>query len=126
MQKHQKLGFLGENIATHYLKNMEYKIVMRNYRKAWGEIDIIAKKNNVFIFVEVKANDKDYGIEFSPEKRVNPNKIAKITKTAKLYLEHEQGNPNAKWQIDIISVTLNRLTHKARILHFKNVAESYS
>jgi len=51
--KHISIGRLGEDIATGYLKNRGFHIITRNYRKKWGEIDIIAKKDNVLHFVEV-------------------------------------------------------------------------
>lgn len=51
-----ELGFLGEDIACQYLIENRYKIIERNYRKPWGEIDIIAKNpDKILIFVEVKT-----------------------------------------------------------------------
>jgi putative endonuclease len=54
------LGQKGENRATDYLKNEGYKILVRNW--TWGkyEIDIIAEKDNMVVFVEVKSRSEDY------------------------------------------------------------------
>jgi len=71
------LGFLGENIAARHLEQKGYEIITKNYRKPWGEIDIIAKKHDIITFVEVKAN-QSFSQAFDPENRVNFQKMQKI------------------------------------------------
>lgn len=116
----QELGFLAENIAARYLEDGGYEVIDRNYRKPWGEVDIIARKNGVIIFVEVKANSREIeGLD--PEVRVDWKKMHKITRTASLYLEYELCDTDCEWQIDIIGVVFDRLDRKAKIQHFKNV-----
>lgn len=117
----QELGFLAENIAARHLESGGYEILERNYRKPWGEIDIIARKNGVVVFVEVKANRQEFGDGFSPEVRVDWKKMRKITRTASLYLEHELCDMDCEWQIDIIAVTFNPAKKTAKLKHFKNV-----
>ncbi len=51
----QKIGELGENIAVKFLTKKGFFISERNYTKKWGEIDIIAEKNNKLYFIEVKS-----------------------------------------------------------------------
>ena len=53
--KKRKIGDLGEGIACNYFKNKGFKIVEQNYWKPWGEIDIIAEKQGITYFVEVKS-----------------------------------------------------------------------
>ena len=53
--KKRKIGDLGEGIACNYLKNKGFKIIDQNYWKPWGEIDIIAEKQGIVYFVEVKS-----------------------------------------------------------------------
>ncbi|MBI4160658.1 MAG: YraN family protein, partial [Candidatus Yanofskybacteria bacterium] len=96
---HRELGFLAENIAARHLESGGYKILEKNYRKPWGEIDIIATKEDAVVFVEVKANGRE-SAGFDPESRVNWNKIARIKRTAALYLEYEMGSMEQEWQID--------------------------
>lgn len=56
MTKKSEIGHLGENIACEYLVNKGYTICERNYRKPWGELDIIAKDpDGTLVFVEVKT-----------------------------------------------------------------------
>src|SRR3989344_8475577 len=111
----QELGFLAENIAARYLESGGYEILDKNYRKPWGEIDIIARCNGVVVFVEVKANSQEFGGDFNPEVRVDWNKMRKIKRTAAFYLEQEFGDMEREWQIDIISVTFDSANKKAKI-----------
>ena len=120
----KELGTLAETIAGQYLEQHGYKILERNYRKPWGEIDIIASRNDVVAFVEVKASAKDFGSEFNPEVRVDHKKLRKITRAASLYLEYQYKNMNTEWRVDIISVTFSKPEQKATLTHFKNVAEA--
>lgn len=117
----KELGFLAENIAARHLENGGYELVARNFRKPWGEIDIICRKDGVFVFVEVKSNRCDFGDAFNPEIRANSEKIRKIKRTAELYLDHELGSMETKWQIDIIAITFDKINQKAHLKHFKNV-----
>jgi putative endonuclease len=117
----KELGYLAENIAARYLQGGGYEVIDRNYRKPWGEIDVIARQDNTIIFVEVKANRQEFAGEFNPEVRVDWKKMAKIKRTASLYLEYELHDMNLEWQIDIISVVFDALNKKAKIKHFKNV-----
>lgn len=117
----KEFGFLAENIAARYLEEGGYEIIAKNYRKPWGEIDVIARKDGVIIFVEVKANSREFSGGFKPEVRVNNQKLRKITKTANLYMGHELCDMNLEWRIDIISITFDLQNKKAKISHFKNI-----
>lgn len=120
----KELGFLAENIASRFLISKGYEIVERNYRKPWGEIDIIAKKCSAIFFIEVKANRQSYSSGFDPEVRVNNKKMSKIIKTASLYMGDGKMT-KLGWQIDIISVTFDELRKKANVKHIKNVGEDF-
>ena len=58
-QENKVTGNKGETLAAEYLQIKGYKILQRNYRSKWGEIDIVAKVNNIVIFVEVKTKTSD-------------------------------------------------------------------
>lgn len=117
----KELGFLAENIAARYLEDRGYEIITKNYRKPWGEIDVIAKAGDTVVFVEVKANRQEFAGDFNPEIRVDYQKAQKIKRTAALFLEHELGDMDAEWQVDIIAVIFDIPNKKAKIRHFKNI-----
>ena len=99
--KHLKLGKKAEKIAANYLKKQGLKIIDRNFRTRAGEIDLIAKKGDIFIFVEVKSK-KGYGYG-SPEEMVDRRKQRKIIRTAELYLYNILAE-EADWRIDVVTV----------------------
>ncbi len=76
-------GRKGENQACNYLKSHGFKIMERNFRVRTGEIDIIAQKDSVFHFFEVKTRSgRGFG---SPFDAINFRKKNKIRQTAKWY-----------------------------------------
>jgi len=96
-----KLGKKAEDIAVDYLTGKGLKVVKRNFRLREGEIDIIAKDGNTFVFVEVKAKTGiNYGL---PEEMVGRHKQRKIIRTAELYL-YMNLVEDADWRIDVVTV----------------------
>lgn len=119
-QSRKEIGFLGENIAKRFLESRGYKILAQNYKKPWGEIDLIGEKEGIIVFCEVKTNSKKFsGRDFSPEIRVNPLKARHIIRTAELLMNSRFAGER-EWRIDIIAVTLDSFTGKAAIKHFKS------
>ncbi len=96
------IGINGEQIAVEYLVKSGYKILERNYSCKIGEIDIIAYKNNIIVFVEVKS--RNYFSHGSGIESVTPDKIYKIIKTADIYLLSKR-KINADCRFDIILTT---------------------
>jgi len=78
------LGRLGEEHTALYLSNLGYKITARNYSCKYGEIDIIAQKDDIIAFVEVKTRKPLYMV--SPLQSVSADKQRKIIKTAYRFL----------------------------------------
>lgn len=120
MRGTSELGFFAEHYAAEYLKSKGYKIVGHNYRKPWGEIDIIADKDGVLIFVEVKANKKDLP-GFEPELRVSSDKRHRMIRIARTYLSDHHYPEDQPWQMDILSVTFSKERGVAKFRHFKNI-----
>lgn len=73
-------GFLSEDKAANFLKERNYKILARNYKSIFGELDIIAEKENILHFFEVKASRKYQALY-----RITPKKLEKIIKTIEKY-----------------------------------------
>jgi len=118
----KSIGKLGEDLAIKYLISRKYSILDKNYipqevlGRQIGEIDIIAKKDDQVIFVEVKTLSKKPG--FYPEQKINKNKLEKIIKNAKYWLTK---NKAKSWRIDVIAIDLDKERNKARIRHYKNI-----
>lgn len=75
-------GFKSEEKAINFLKKLKFEIIERNFKSKFGEIDIIAKKDDVYHFIEVKATKGDYEAIY----RITPQKLEKILKTLNFYL----------------------------------------
>lgn len=76
-------GKFYEDLAVDFFKNKGYKIITRNFNSSFGEIDIIAEKNGVLCFIEVKARSKkDFG---SPLEAITPSKQKRMIKIAEYY-----------------------------------------
>ena len=121
----KQLGILGEQIAEDYLKNKGYQILDKNYFSRIstgpkiGEVDIVAKKNDIISFIEVKTLRLVQNEPFSPEEKVDFGKQRKLVKTAESWLMKKKIPLNSKWQIDVIAIELN-LNKKVKINHFEN------
>jgi putative endonuclease len=76
-------GNNGESHTAQYLEKQGYTIVARNYKKQFGEIDLIAKKDQELVFVEVKTRSSCY---IEPEYLISPAQQRKIIATAKAYI----------------------------------------
>ena len=120
----KKLGNLGEDIAEKYLKKQGYKIIERNFRyKGYGEIDIIAKKNENYHFVEVKTRE-NIGNIYAPEDNITYFKKRQLIKLSKIYLvKNKLTDFDIPWQIDVIAVKLNPFTKKAEVRYIEQAVE---
>lgn len=112
-------GNWAEYNVAQYLKTKGYNVLERNYRKKWGEIDIIAEKGKILIFVEVKANKKEL-FGFEPESRINPEKLRRMNRAIQTFLASKKYQ-DQDWQIDVVSLTLDQDRGVAKIKHFKNI-----
>ena len=84
----KQTGDAGENYCVKYLKKHGYKIICRNYRKSYGEIDVIAFKGGVLSFVEVKTRHSASLTQ--PYEAVDYKKQQRLIKAAQAYLaEHD-------------------------------------
>ena len=121
----KQLGILGERIAENYLKDKGYQILGKNYSSRIstglkiGEVDIVAKKNDIISFIEVKTLQQVQGQPFSPEEKVDFRKQRKLVKTAESWLMKKKIPLNSKWQIDVIAIEVDS-NRKAKINHFEN------
>ena len=116
----RKFGDIGERIAQKYLKKKGYLIIERNYKKPWGEIDIVGKKQGEIVFFEVKTRDAKNIEHYLPEYSVNHKKMRKLQKICETYLLENRYKTDQKWRIDVISLSIDKLAKKAKIKVFEN------
>lgn len=101
MNKREK-GKTYELLAASFLEKNGYQIICQNFRSHFGEIDIIAKDKDYYVFIEVKYR-KNTNAGF-PIEAVNKNKIYRIQKTAQYYLYINNLKQYTKLRFDIISI----------------------
>lgn len=96
----KELGDTGEQIVTVHLQDKGFSVLEKNYRKRFGEVDIIARKNDVLVFVEVKLRKKDY---FPISQVITISKQRKIIQTAKAFiLEHTLHNMLYRFDVALV------------------------
>ncbi len=83
-QYNQRVGKFGENIAVRYLRKNGYKILHRNVHFRCGEIDIIAQKEDMLYFVEVKTRTSN--IFGYLEDAISEDKLNRLGASIELYL----------------------------------------
>ncbi len=114
------LGRLGEQEAARYLQDNSFNLLHTNFRSKVGELDIVAKKDEAIVFVEVKSRIGDE--KGKPYEAVTPRKISHIKRAAYAYLLHNDIN-NAPLRIDVVSIEYNEDLTIKELKHFENITE---
>ena len=103
----RRLGFLGEERACKYLKKQGYKIVERNFRCPFGEVDIIAELGDVTAFIEVKTRSSDSFGE--PNEAVDNRRKQRYRNCVRFY--YAQREIDCTVRFDVIEVTKEGVNH---------------
>ncbi len=117
----KQIGGRGEAYAQRYLERRGYKILEKNYRCKFGEIDLIISKDNRIIFTEVKfRRSMKYGL---PCEAVNPYKIHHLKRLANYYISKIQSEfperaDAMEFRIDVIEIL--EIQNRCYIHHIKN------
>jgi len=111
--EHLQTGILGETLAAEYLKDRGFFLIERNYRKKWGEIDLILKKDTTIHFVEVKTvsyetvEDLKEAVShgtYRPEENVHFRKLQRLGRAMQSWLlENEE---QLDFQLDVLTVRM--------------------
>jgi putative endonuclease len=111
----KETGNKGEQLAAQHLRQLGFGIVEMNYRYGHGEIDIIARDDEVLVFCEVKSRSSDkYG---EPEYALTPKKQQQIRRIAQAYLyEHEIKEQACRF--DVVAIRFN--TNPPQINYIRN------
>ncbi|OGZ96539.1 MAG: hypothetical protein A3I44_05330 [Candidatus Sungbacteria bacterium RIFCSPLOWO2_02_FULL_51_17] len=120
--KKRELGDRGEEHAVHFLKEQGFSILARNHRIAnIGELDIITKKGNEYIFFEVKTRDVAHEAEYPILFSIDARKRAALKRACELYLI-EIGRQSAEWRVDAILISVSKKTGSiTHIEHMENI-----
>ena len=122
-----KIGQSGESLAISFLKKKGHKIIARNYKKKWFEIDIISRKGNTFHFIEVKTiilpnkkiNVYDYIL---PIEQINQRKIKKIQRGVNSFFKEKNLNPEkTNWQIDFLGLKIFKKEREVEFQFLPNI-----
>lgn len=125
MNNNKKTGDFGEDIASRYLIKNGYKIITRNYKVGFDEIDIISKApEGTLVFIEVKTLRTVDGVSpaFMPEDQMTGFKLKKITRACQKFANRNSTlvSDDGGWRVDLIAVILK--TEKTGLLrHYKNI-----
>ncbi len=120
-----ELGQRGEDLVRDHYQRLGYSLLERNYifphGKQTGEIDLIFRKDDEIIFVEVKARTS--GKFGGPFEAVDRNKQRRLVKTAKLYMNLHPKFHDLNYRIDVAAVDIDNRTEPVIIL--MNVIEDF-
>ena len=114
MAKHNTIGRLGEALSENWLVKQGFEVLERNYRKKWGEIDLVARETsqkNHFIEVKTISHETREALEnavsretWRPEEKVDWMKQKRLGRAIESWLLER--NYEGEWQIDVLSVRL--------------------
>lgn len=118
MKKLNKItGNKGEGLATEYLQSKGYKIIERNFRTRFGEIDIVCWDAQTLVFVEVKTKiGHDFG---EPEEMVDRKKLSQVKKMGEVYLQNK--NWEVLCRVDVVAIVLNEDGLVESLRHYQGV-----
>lgn len=118
----QKIGQIGEEMACKFLMKQNFKIIERNYRKKWGEIDIVVEKDKVLRFIEVKSVSHSVSPEtWQPEENVHLWKQKRLARAIQTYLLEKKVSDETEWQFDVLAVFLDFNAQKAKFRFTENI-----
>ena len=115
----QTVGRRGEEIAAEHLRGKGYRVLERNVRTRYGEIDIIASDRDCIVFVEVRTVQS---AAVSPEESVGPRKQRQIAALATRYLQRI-GRLEDDWRADVVAVEVDHDGRPRRVEHIVNAIE---
>lgn len=112
------LGRRGEEIAARELVRRGYRVVSRNWRCEAGEVDLVARKDGVWHFIEVRTRrGREFG---TPEESLTRAKQARMVAVAECYLA-EHGLEDVDYRLDLVAVEMDRSGRLLRAEVLENV-----
>jgi putative endonuclease len=119
--KPQEVARWGETEAERYLRRLGWEILTENWSCRYGEIDLVARDREGWVFVEVKTRR---GLSFGlPEEAVTPAKRRRLLRAAVTYLQ-ERGSVDEAWRIDVIAIEGRPGRPPTRLDHYRDAIEA--
>jgi putative endonuclease len=117
----RRLGAAGERLAAAHLERLGYRIVDRNHRTRWGELDLVAHDGDTLVFVEVKTR-RASARAGSPFEAVGPRKQAQVRRIAAGWLVRVTDRPHAEnLRFDVVGVTVDGAGRLVSLEHREGV-----
>ena len=118
MSTTREAGDRGEAMAAEYLRENGYELLASQFRCRFGEIDLIAEKDGVLMFVEVKLRTNlQYG---TPREYVTVKKQEKLRAAALLYLSERELDVPARFDVAEVYTDVRHSAGKTRIDYIEN------
>ncbi len=115
----QRLARQGEDWAARYLQARGYRILGRNVRTPYGEIDIVAQDGDQVVFVEVKTRTtRAFGW---PEDAITPRKLAHMLAAAEHYLAEHDPQAQWSWRLDVLALYWPDPSQPPQVRHWTDV-----
>ena len=115
----RRVGDCGEQAVVEHLLKNRYNILDRNYLRKWGELDIVAEKEGILHFVEVKTVSREiigFNVnhettdEYMPEDNMHPWKLKRLRRVIQTYLLDK--DQELEWQFDLATVYLGEKSYR--------------
>jgi putative endonuclease len=115
-----KLGQRGEALAAEELARRGFEIVERNWHCQIGEVDIVARRDEVWTLFEVRTRrGRAFG---TPEESVTQTKLGRMADVARMYLsEHGVNVHEVDWRIGLVAVEMDEVGYLLRVDVYENL-----
>lgn len=118
MINRKQIGDYGENIAAEFLIKKGWKIIQRNLKASYQEMDILALKDGTFAFIEVKTRLSDSlgGADYA----ITGRKMRNLKRGIRKFIHRHKIDENLI-RLDLISVDICKKTKTAKIKHYTDI-----
>ena len=118
----QELGAAGEQLARRHLEKKGYRFVAANWRRRYGELDLIMRDGDALVFVEVKTRRGERIV--TAEESLTPAQSRRLLLAAQSFLAEREDLIGLYWRIDLVAVTLTPAGAVSRLTHIVDAVRS--
>jgi putative endonuclease len=118
----QVLGTAGEQLARRHLEQRGYRFVAANWRRPYGELDLIMRDGDVLVFVEVKTRHGEQLV--TAEESLTAAQARRLLRGAQSFLAERVDLASLFWRIDFVAITLGPTGAVSRLTHVVDAVRS--